>query len=136
MSFRFFSRFTETAGPGCTERFIHAFDLMFIAVTKEVDNRAKGLIPDLKSYTVLRRDVSSCKACFALFEYTAQINLPDEVASHPVIMAMEDAANDYASWCNVMPHCVVECYGTANIIADRIFAPTTKSNRAMTQIPM
>ncbi|KAG2120307.1 isoprenoid synthase domain-containing protein [Suillus cothurnatus] len=96
----FFSRFTETAGPGCTERFIHAFDLMLIAVTKEVDNRAKGLIPDLKSYTVLRRDVSSCKACFALFEYTAQINLPDEVASHPVIMAMEDAANDYASWCN------------------------------------
>jgi hypothetical protein len=136
MSSRFFSRFTETASSGCTKRFIHAFDLILIAAAKEVDNRAKGLIPDLESYTILRRNVSGCKSCFALFEYAAQINLPDEVASHPVIMAMEDAANDYASWCNVMSHYVVESYGTANIIADRIFAPTTKSNRAMTQIQM
>lgn len=29
-----------------------------------------------------------------------QIDLPDEVVSHPVIMALEEAANDFISWSN------------------------------------
>lgn len=95
-----FSRFIETAGPGCTERFIHALDLFFIAATKEVDNRAKGHIHDLESYTALKRDLTGCKSCFALMEYAARIDLPDEIVSHPVIMAMEDAASDYVAWSN------------------------------------
>lgn len=96
----FFSRVTETAGPGCTERFIHTFDLFFIAAAKEADNRIKGHIRDLASYTTLRRDLTGCKPFYALIEYAAQIDLPDEVVSHPVIMAMEDAVNDYVAWVN------------------------------------
>jgi len=134
MSFRFFSRVTETAGPGCTERFIHTFDLFFIAAAKEADNRIKGHIRDLASYTTLRRDLTGCKPFYALIEYAAQIDLPDEVVSHPVIMAMEDAVNDYVAWVNVMLHSTGEPCGTANITADRIFVLTTKSNRAMTYI--
>jgi hypothetical protein len=106
MSFRFTSRFMETAGPGCAERFIHAWDLFFIAVAKEVDNRAKGHIHNLESYTALRRDLSGSKSCFILVEYAARMDFPDEVVSHPVIMAMEDAANDYIAWSNVIPHFV------------------------------
>ncbi|KAG1859194.1 hypothetical protein F4604DRAFT_1882736 [Suillus subluteus] len=34
------------------------------------------------------------------------IDFPDEVVSHPVIMAMEDAVTDYAAWCNIMSHSI------------------------------
>ncbi|KAG2340424.1 terpenoid synthase [Suillus weaverae] len=96
----FFSRFRETGGPGCIERFIHTMDLFFIAGAKEVDNRAKKYIHDLESYIPFRRDTSGCKFCFVLIEYAAQIDLPDEVMSHPIMMATEDAANDHISWSN------------------------------------
>ncbi|OAX41468.1 terpene synthase [Rhizopogon vinicolor AM-OR11-026] len=96
----YFSRFTQTGGPGCTERFIHTMDLFFIAVVKQADDRAKGHIRDLESYITVRRDTSGCKPCFALIEYAAQIDLPDEVMSHPVIMAMEEATNDVVTWSN------------------------------------
>ncbi|KAG2128275.1 isoprenoid synthase domain-containing protein [Suillus clintonianus] len=96
----FFSRLRETGGPGCIERLIHAMDLYFIAGAKEVDNRAKGHIHDLESYVTFRRDASGCKFCFVLIEYAAQIYLPDEVVSRPVMMATEDAANDHVSWVN------------------------------------
>ncbi|KAG2052378.1 terpenoid synthase [Suillus hirtellus] len=95
-----FSRFIETAVPGCTKRFIHAVDLCFVAAAKEVDSCAKGYIHGLQSYTSLRRDLSGCKSFFVFIEYVARIDLPDEVVSHPMIMAMEDAVNDYVGWSN------------------------------------
>ncbi|KAG8212951.1 isoprenoid synthase domain-containing protein [Butyriboletus roseoflavus] len=96
----YFSRFIQTGGPGCTKRFIHTMDLFFIAVAKQADDRANGRIPDLESYITVRRDTSGCKPCFALIEYAARIDLPDEVMSHPVIMAMEEATNDLVTWSN------------------------------------
>ncbi|KAG2749955.1 terpenoid synthase [Suillus brevipes Sb2] len=96
----YFSRFIQTGGPGCTERFIHTMDLFFIAVAKQADDRAKGHVPDLESYITVRRDTSGCKPCFALIEYAARIDLPDRVMSHPVIMAMEEATNDLVTWSN------------------------------------
>jgi hypothetical protein len=98
---RYFNRFKQSGGPGCTERFIRTMDLFFIAVAKEVDDRAKGHISDFESYIAVRRDTSGCKPCFALIEYAARIDLPDEVLSHPVIMAMEEATNDLVTWSNV-----------------------------------
>ncbi|KAF8840213.1 terpene synthase [Paxillus ammoniavirescens] len=100
MSKSFFSRFMRTGGPGCTERFIHTMDLFFTAVAKQAEDRANGHIPDLDSYITVRRDTSGCKPCFALIEYAAGIDLPDEVMSHPVIMAMEEATNDLVTWSN------------------------------------
>jgi len=76
-------------------------DLFFIAVAKEVDDRAKGHISDFESYITVRRDTSGCKPCFVLIEYAARIDLPDEVMWHPVIMAMEEATNDFVTWSNV-----------------------------------
>ncbi|KAG2143756.1 isoprenoid synthase domain-containing protein [Suillus bovinus] len=96
----YFSRFKETGGPGCTRRFIHTMDLWFISAAKEVDNLAKGYIYDVESYIELRRDLSGCKACFAFIEFVSRIDLPDEVVSHPVIMALEEATNDFVSWSN------------------------------------
>ncbi|KAG1814749.1 isoprenoid synthase domain-containing protein [Suillus subaureus] len=96
----FFSRITATAGSSCTERFIHGLDLFLIAAAKEIDNRAMGHTYDLESYTALRRNSTGIKCCFALIEYAAQMDLPNEVVSHPVIKAMEDAVSDYTAWCN------------------------------------
>ncbi|KAG2031502.1 isoprenoid synthase domain-containing protein [Suillus americanus] len=94
----FFSRFRETAGPGCTERFIHRTELFLAAVAKQVDDRAKGNMYHLESYTTLRRDLVGVKPCFALIEFVAGIDLPDEVVSHPVVKALEDATNDHVAW--------------------------------------
>ncbi|KAG1732159.1 isoprenoid synthase domain-containing protein [Suillus lakei] len=115
----FFSRFRETGGPGCTERLIHTMDLFFIAAAQEVDDRAKGRVFNLEYYISLRRDISGCKPFFALIEYAAQINLPDEVTSHPVIAAMEEATNDYVSWSNDILSYNVEqsCHSTHNMVA-------------------
>jgi len=96
----YFSRFMQTAGPGCTERFIRTMDLFFIAVAKQADDRAKGHTLDLESYITVRRDTIGCKPCFALIEYVAQIDLPDDVVSHPVIKAMEEATNDVITLSN------------------------------------
>ncbi|KAG2359366.1 isoprenoid synthase domain-containing protein [Suillus spraguei] len=73
----FFSRFRETAGPGCTERFIHGSEMFFAAVAKQVDDRAKGNVYNMESYITLRR-----------------------VMSHPVVMDLEVAANDHVAWSN------------------------------------
>ncbi|KAG1727756.1 isoprenoid synthase domain-containing protein [Suillus paluster] len=96
----YFSRFRETGDPGCTERFINTMDMFFIAVATQVEVHAEGRTLDLGSYIAMRRDTSACKPCFALIEYGVQIDLPDEVMSHPIIMAMEEATNDYVSWIN------------------------------------
>ncbi|KAG1852780.1 isoprenoid synthase domain-containing protein [Suillus subalutaceus] len=96
----FFSRFKETAGPGCTERFIRGSELFFAAVAKHLDDRAKGNMYDLPSYIALRKDLVAMKICSALIEFAGRIDLPDEVVSHPVFQALEDAANDHVSWCN------------------------------------
>ncbi|KAG2031498.1 isoprenoid synthase domain-containing protein [Suillus americanus] len=96
----YFSRFRQTSGPGCTGRFIHTMDLFFIAVAKQADDRANERVPDLKSYITVRRDTSCCKPCFVLIEYAAGIDLPDEIMSHPVMIAVEDAANDIIAWSN------------------------------------
>jgi len=29
------------------------------------------------------------------------LDVPDEVMAHPAIVAMEEAANDFKTWCNV-----------------------------------
>jgi len=42
-----------------------------------------------------------CKPCFVLTAWSAGFELPEEVATHPVISTLEDAANDLITWSNV-----------------------------------
>ncbi|KAG6328768.1 hypothetical protein ID866_10321, partial [Astraeus odoratus] len=96
----FFGRFRETGKPGCTKRFIDGVDFYFSGSEKETEYRAKGSTADLESYIEYRRGTGVCPPIFAMIEYSADIDLPEEVISHPVIKAMEDAANDATSWGN------------------------------------
>lgn len=84
--------------------------------------------------TSLRRDTSACKPCFISIEYAAGIDLPDEVMSHPVMIAVEEAANDFITWSNVVSHSLSDVVGTADITLDRIFSLTMWSNLAMIHI--
>ncbi|KAG1820887.1 isoprenoid synthase domain-containing protein [Suillus subaureus] len=82
----FFSRFRETASLGCTEWFIHGSELFFAGAAKQAGDLCQGTD-------------SGIKPCFALIEFVAGIDLPDEVMSHPVVKALEDATNDHVA-CN------------------------------------
>ena len=55
-------------------------DLFFQAIEQQAHDRHNGVVPDLESYIALRRDTSGCKPCFALTEFCAGIDLPDEVS--------------------------------------------------------
>ncbi|KAG6330575.1 hypothetical protein ID866_8514 [Astraeus odoratus] len=96
----FFRRFAETGKPGCAKRLIDGMDLYFSGSEKETEYRTKGSPADLESYILYRRGTGLCPPLFAMIEYSAGIDLPEEVVSHPVIKAMEDAANDVISWGN------------------------------------
>ena len=76
-------------------------ELFFKAVAQQSADRASGSIPDLESYVHMRRDTSGCKPCFALIEYAAGIDLPDQIIDHPTIRALEEATNDLVTWSNV-----------------------------------
>ncbi|KAJ2934699.1 hypothetical protein H1R20_g2413, partial [Candolleomyces eurysporus] len=100
MTKSFFSRFVRTAGSGCAERFIQNMDLFFQSVISQTRDRAQGVIPDLESYIIVRRDNSGCKPCFQLTEFAAGIDLPEEVLQHPIIQSLEEATNDLVTWSN------------------------------------
>ncbi|KAI0078811.1 terpene synthase [Panus rudis PR-1116 ss-1] len=96
----FFSRYLRTSGPRCAKRFIDTMDLYLKAVAQQAADRTDDNTPDLESYIALRRDTSACRPCFALHEWVADIDLPDEVAQHPLVKSMEEATNDLVSWSN------------------------------------
>ncbi|KAK7461847.1 hypothetical protein VKT23_008277 [Stygiomarasmius scandens] len=96
----FFGRLKATSGPANIQRFIHTMQLFFDAVAQQASDRARGFIPDLESYITVRRNTSGCKPCFVLTAWSADFELPEEVATHPVITTLEDAANDLITWSN------------------------------------
>jgi alpha-muurolene/germacrene-A/gamma-muurolene synthase len=75
--------------------------MYFQAVHEEAVFRANRIIPDLQTYIDMRRDTSGCKPVFDLIEYSLNFELPDSVIDHPVIMALNQSANDLVTWSNV-----------------------------------
>ena len=93
-------------------------DLYLQAVTQQATDRTDQATPDLETYIALRRDTSACRPCFALMEFVAGVDLPDDAASHPTILAMEEATNDLVSWSNVK----ISYPCATDNIADRIYS--------------
>jgi hypothetical protein len=79
--------------------------MFFQAVAQQTLDRSLGDMLDLETYIALRRDTSGCKPVFVLMEYAAGIDLPDEVADHPIIRDLNEAANDLVTWSNVSSVC-------------------------------
>ena len=75
--------------------------MFFQAVHQQAFYRADGIVPDLETYTEMRRDTSGCKPVFDLVEYSLDLELPNDVIEHPVIVALNQGANDLVTWSNV-----------------------------------
>jgi hypothetical protein len=75
--------------------------MFFQAVHQQALFRANGVVPDLETYIDMRRDTSGCKPVFDLIEYSLDLELPDLVAEDPVIVALNQGANDLVTWSNV-----------------------------------
>jgi hypothetical protein len=73
----------------------------FQAVHQQASYRGDGTIPDLEAYISERRDTSGCKPAFDLIEYAFDMELPEYVIEHPVMLALNQSANDLVSWSNV-----------------------------------
>jgi len=76
-------------------------EMFFQAVHQQASYRADGTNPDLETYISMRRETSGCKPVFDLIEYSLDLELPEEVAEHPVILALNQSANDLVTWSNV-----------------------------------
>jgi len=73
----------------------------FQAVHQQAFYRTEGIVPDLETYIKMRRETSRCKPMFDLIEYSLDLELPDDVIEHPIIMALNQGANDFVTWSNV-----------------------------------
>jgi len=73
----------------------------FQGVQQEASYRTGGFSPDLQTYIEIRRETSACKPVFDLIEYSLDLELPDDVIEHPIIMALNQGANDLVTWANV-----------------------------------
>ena len=76
-------------------------NMFFEAVKQQALYRANGVVPELGIYIEMRRETSGCKPVFDLIEYSLDLELPDAVVEHPVIVALNNAANDLVTWSNV-----------------------------------
>ena len=101
---RFRARLHKSAKPNCQRRFYQTCADYVDAVGKEAEYRVQGKVLDLASYEKLRRDNSAVYACFALFEYALDIDLPDEVVEHPSFKNLQDWGCDLVCWANVSSH--------------------------------
>jgi len=71
------------------------------AVQQQASYRGDGTIPDLETYLSERRETSACKPAFDLVEYGLDMELPEYVVEHPVILALRQNVNDLVGWANV-----------------------------------
>lgn len=97
----FKKRLFNEAKPNCQRRFVQHCAEYLQAVSYEADLRERGQTLDLEEYTVLRRENSGVRPCFALFEYVLGIDLPDEVFEDPVFASLYFATADMVFWSNV-----------------------------------
>lgn len=76
-------------------------DLWLYAINKQAHQRAIGYIPTIEEYIELRRLSSACKPFFDLIEYAFDFQLPTFIIEDPLIMTLNDCANDFVAFSNV-----------------------------------
>ncbi|KZT69831.1 terpenoid synthase [Daedalea quercina L-15889] len=113
----YWSRCIQGAKPGPQARFKENLGLFFEAVQIQTADRDNGVTPDLESYISIRRDTSGCKPSFDLIEYAMGLDLPEYVVEHPIIKALNQAANDLVTYVDIFSYNVEQSRGdTHNMI--------------------
>ncbi|KAH7334146.1 isoprenoid synthase domain-containing protein [Rhizoctonia solani] len=95
-----FNRMRLDGTPMMLRRFVDSLDYYTEACFQQKVHRSTDNIPTIQEYIQLRRDTSAMKIAFAVLEYTLGLDLPDEVANHPVVVELAIAGNDILTWAN------------------------------------
>jgi len=94
-----YKRMLLTASPGTHGAIMKAMESWLQSSVQQTLDRT-GALPTVNDFIVSRRDNSGLKSLFSLIRYAYKLDVPDEVMAHPAIVAMEEAANDFKTWCN------------------------------------
>ncbi|KAF8752969.1 Terpenoid synthase [Rhizoctonia solani] len=115
-----YNRMRQDGNPAMLRRFVDALDFYTQACFQQKVNRSTDTIPTMEEYIQLRRDTSAMKIGFggfftsangldrrfakfhleAILEYTLDLDLPDQVADHPLVTELALAGNDILTWSN------------------------------------
>ncbi|QRW22636.1 hypothetical protein RhiXN_07672 [Rhizoctonia solani] len=95
-----YNRMRQDGNPAMLRRFVDALDFYTQACFQQKVNRSTDTIPTMEEYIQLRRDTSAMKIGFAILEYTLDLDLPDQVADHPLVTELALAGNDILTWAN------------------------------------
>lgn len=96
---RFWELAITTASPRAQERFIEAFESYTQSVIRQAKDRHYGVIRDIHSYLEIRRETIGAKPSFVVLEM--DMELPDEVLTHPVIQQLAALSIDMICLGNV-----------------------------------
>jgi len=97
---RFFHRISKISTPAFQQRFIRVYEEYASAVVTEAEQQLSGfVIPNVDRYMRLRRATAGALPSLAMAEM--DLDLPDEVRYHPVIVELEDIMRDVICVVNV-----------------------------------
>ncbi|OAX35882.1 terpenoid synthase [Rhizopogon vinicolor AM-OR11-026] len=115
------------------KRFIAIFDEFLESVVQQAIDRSGRRIRDIKSYIDTRRDTGGVRPTLVLTELGLDMDIPDEVISHPAIQVMITATNDMVCLFNDMiSYNVEQARGDDhNIVAIVMHEFDTEVNSAM-----
>jgi 5-epi-alpha-selinene synthase len=80
--------------------FISYLEDYFYGCVQEATNRAKGIVPDLDTYIMIRRSSVGVYAVLALSEFCNQFIIPDVLRNHHLVKKLELITTDIIAWSN------------------------------------
>ncbi len=81
-------------------RFVRTVKDHFRSSLWEATNRARGVVPDLETYTRMRRITGGILVDLDLIEVVEGLKLPPEVQEHLTVRSMARASNNVTCWAN------------------------------------
>lgn len=100
---RFWARAIKDARVSAQRRFISTFDTYMQSVVQQAADRAENHVRDVDTYFENRRENVAVRPGFALLEF--DMELPDEVLEHPVIVDLTTHCIDMITADNVRVPC-------------------------------
>jgi len=90
----FWLRSLPLTTPGCQKRFLDTMDGYTHSTYEQVIHRAKDFDLDIDEFIIWRRQSSAVRVVFVLIELGLGLDMPDEVMEHPLILRLDECAND------------------------------------------
>ncbi|CAE6490517.1 unnamed protein product [Rhizoctonia solani] len=95
-----FKRMRQDGSAATLRRFVESTDQYTQRSFQQQVNKSTERIPTVEEYIQHRREASAMMTALAVVEYTLGLDLPDDVARHPVVMELALAGSDILNWAN------------------------------------